>query len=269
MTRTYEEKQYILELWEEGYNKKQIARITGIPRGTVVDCIKQFGSLQGLEENKDRASKSTPNAVLDRIQNPENVDVQKAYAYILGIYLGDGNITHIRRVFRLRVTLDARYPNIITFCSQAVQILLPDNQIGIVETYYLGEISCIDVSCYYKFWPEIIPQHGEGKKHDRKIELHAWQQQIIDTYPIEFFRGLYHSDGSRSQNIVKGTNYPRYSFTNTSKDIIALFCNTCDRIGVHWTIKIRKSNPRERATDIFISKRKDVAYLDSVIGPKT
>lgn len=262
MTRTYEEKQYILELWEEGYNKKQIARITGIPRGTVVDCIKQFGSLQGLEENKDRASKSTPDLVLDRIQNPENVDVQKAYAYVLGIYLGDGYIVRNKRVYFLRIFLDDRYPNVIECCARNVQTLLPENKVNIMHS---TQGNFVEVICTYKFWPEMLPQHGKGKKHDREIKLVDWQQQIVETYTLEFFRGLYHSDGSRFSNVVKGTDYPRYQFTNFSPDIRRMFCEACDRLGIHWTEKMRYG----KTTDIFISKRKDVAYLDSVIGPKT
>lgn len=255
----------ILELWEQGMPKKRIAITLGIPRATVRDCIERYGSVAGLEANIERASRSTPVQVLERISNPENVEIQQAYAYVLGIYLGDGNITLVRKVFRLRVTLDARYPNIITFCSQAIQRLLPDNQIGIVEHYYRDRLSCVDVSCFYKFWPEVFPQHGEGKKHDREIKLVDWQQQIVETYTLEFFRGLFHSDGSRFSNVVNGTDYPRYQFTNFSPDIRQMFCEACDRLGIHWTEKARYG----KTTDIFISKRKDVAYLDSVIGPKT
>lgn len=95
--------------------------------------------------------------------------------------------------------------------------------------------------------------------------LQDWQLQIVDTYPLEFFRGLYHSDGSRFSNVVKGKDYPRYSFTNNSDDIRRLFCDTCDRLGLHWTAKSRYGRP----TDIFISKRPDVAFLDQHIGPKS
>jgi hypothetical protein len=115
----------------------------------------------------------------------------------------------------------------------------------------------------------LLPQHGTGRKHEREIKLEAWQQRIIEAYPLEFFRGLYHSDGSRFSNIVNGKDYPRYQFTNNSKDISRLFCETCDRLGIHWTIKHRRSQPCDKATDIFISRGKDVEYLDRVVGPKS
>src|SRR5262249_4157929 len=131
--------------------------------------------------------------------------------------------------------------------------------------YHKNHLSCVDVSCFYKFWPELLPQHGAGSKHERELRLEDWQLSIVNTYPLEFFRGLYHSDGSRFSNIVKGKDYPRYCFTNYSTDIQRLFCDTCDRLGLHWTIKGRYGKP----ADIFISKRRDVDFLDQYIGPKS
>ena len=129
----------------------------------------------------------------------------------------------------------------------------------------------MDVSAHYKYWSDVIPQHGEGDKHSRPIVLEQWQLRIVDQYPREFFRGLYHSDGSRFNNVVNGKAYPRYQFTNTSQDIIRIFCYVCTKLGLEWTSKFLKSNnPRKHDRwDIFISKRKDVEYLDSVIGAKS
>jgi hypothetical protein len=217
--REYDDYRKILELWELGFNKKQIERIANVPRTTVRECINRFESLNGLEENAERASRSSPSAVLERIQNLENIATQSAYTYLLGMYLGDGNIIKVRKVYRIRITLDARYPNIIKTCSDAIQTLLPENQVGLVKRYYRDRLSCVDVSCFYNFWPNLLPQHGAGSKHEREIRLEDWQQTITDAYPHEFFRGLYHSDGSRFSNVVNGKDYTRYQFTNFSDDI--------------------------------------------------
>ncbi len=263
--RTFAEYKQILELWELDIPKKRIAIMLGIPRATVRDCINRYGSVQGLEENRERASRSTPHAILNRIRDASDKQTQTAYAYLLGLYLGDGDISkyHTHRVHRLRVALDKRYPEIIEGCVRAIEIILPDNQVDIVD-----RCSYVHVSCYHKFWPEIIPQDGDGPKHKRKIILEPWQQKIVDCYPLEFFRGLYHSDGTRFSNVVNGKDYPRYGFTNYSKGIRQLFCDTCNKLGIHWTVK-HLSSAGNRPTDIFISRRKDVDYLDSVIGPKS
>ena len=103
-------------------------------------------------------------------------------------------------------------------------------------------------------------------KHKRKITFEDWQWAIIDEFPLEVFRGLYHSDGSRSQNIVKGKNYVRYMFGNKSEDILGLFTYVCDKLNIHWTMKIPTKSRDVKV--IYISTRADVAYLDDVVGAK-
>lgn len=270
--RTYEEYRRILQLWEEGFNKSEIERITQIPRPTVRDCISRFQNLAGLQEyERKRILLNDTLPVIVLLLQDKNCDhnLQMAYAYLLGIYLGDGSISKQRKeVYRLRVSLDAKYPGIIQRCKQTLETLLPDNKMGIVEHYYKNRLSSVDVSCYFKHWPKLLPQHGTGMKHERRIELETWQQRIVDEYPLEFWRGLYHSDGSRFSNVVNGKDYPRYQFTNMSTDIIRLFCETCDKLGIHWTAKKRIPIPGVQSADIFISKRKDVEFLDREIGPK-
>lgn len=255
--RTYAEYKQILTLWEAGHSKRQIAVATDIPRRTVLDCIQRFGDLGGLEAQIHRARKGSADVILTSIWNEENIEIQHAYAYLLGLYLGDGYIVRMRRVHRLRVALDKKYPAIIDSCVKAIQTLLPENAVAVVDCD-----SYVHVSCYHKFWPEIIPQYGDGPKHERPIKLEQWQQVIIDRYPLEFFRGLYHSDGSRDNNVVKGKSYPRYGFRNFSTEILQLYSETCNRLGLRWTLA-------NKGTSVNIARRDDVAYLDREIGPKT
>jgi hypothetical protein len=110
----------------------------------------------------------------------------------------------------------------------------------------------------------LFPQHGRGRKHDRRIELTAWQQKIVRAEPECFLRGLIHSDGWRGLNRVKVKGrwyaYPRYQFSNRSDDIRTLFTDTCDLLGVQW-------RPWGRY-HISVARRESVAHLDSFIGPK-
>lgn len=258
--RTYEEYHKILSLWDTGlYNKSELSRVVGIPRNTIRDVIKKFGSVSGLEAEKMRnveiAGESALLKLLKGAHDSENL--HEAYAYTLGIYLGDGYISQSKghRVYRLRVSLDKAYPQIVARCQNSIQILLPENQVSAVDRG-----GHFDVSCYYKYWPDVLPQHGDGVKHERKIELEDWQQYIVDQYPLEFFRGLYHSDGSRSQNIVKGKNYPRYLFCSFSSDIRQIYINVVEKLGLRWTTANKRN--------IAISKREDVEWLDERIGAK-
>ena len=58
-------------------------------------------------------------------------------------------------------------------------------------------LGCTAVKSYSTHWTWLVPQRGAGRKHARKIALAEWQQDIVDTYPGPFLRGLFHSDGCR------------------------------------------------------------------------
>jgi hypothetical protein len=74
---------------------------------------------------------------------------------------------HRRSVYKLHVTLDAKYTGIINCAASAMQ------QIGDGKVFIQGrrQQNCVDVSSYWKSWPCLLPQHGPGRKHERHIEL--------------------------------------------------------------------------------------------------
>ena len=170
------------------------------------------------------------------------------------------------RTFQLRVVLDGRYPEVIEECHTATKMVVPDARVHVrprrSDRGVVVEASCVA-------WPRIIPQHGDGRKHERPIVLADWQREIVDEHPRPFLRGLLHSDGCRTVNRFKTKlpsgrvaeyAYPRYFFSNLSPDIRGLFCEHCDRLGIRWT----QSNPR----NISVSHRDSVALLDTFVGPK-
>jgi hypothetical protein len=121
---------------------------------------------------------------------------------------------------------------------------------------------------YSAHWPCFFPQHGPGKKHDRRIVLDSWQQTIVDSHPWEFIRGLVHSDGCRITNwtekVIAGERkryeYPRYFFTNLSADIRRLYTDTLDKVGVAWK--------QPNAKNISVARKASVALMDTHVGPK-
>jgi len=195
--------------------------------------------------------------LVERLHKQTDDNLLLNYSYILGMYLGDGEVSKVRNVYRLRVFLDYRYPNIIQRCADALQVLLVENKISVQDIERNGHMSYSIVGAYYADFPQVFPQHGVGMKYTRDIVLADWQQRIVDKFPLEFWRGLFHSDGSRFINRVNGYEYSRYQFSNVSTDIIKMFCDTCDRLSIHWTTK---SRPGKNAPlhDVYISKRKAV-----------
>ena len=160
------------------------------------------------------------------------------YSYLLGMYLGDGYISSDRRVWRLRITLDQRYPAVIERCRRALALLMPGQQAGIVK-----KVGCVDVSMHSKHWPCLFPQHGPGRKHDRRIALEPWQQALVDRETEEFVIGLIHSDGCRVVANDRGVMSVRYHFSNMSEDIIGLFTGALDKLGIPWTRSSKKMFP--------------------------
>jgi len=119
--------------------------------------------------------------------------------------------------------------------------------------------------CYSTLWPDLIPQHGPGPKHQRPIILEGWQQLIVEAEPRAFIRGLFHSDGSYFQNPVRSKygkhySYDRYIFTNHSSDIRELFRWACDLVGVDTRLASWRN--------VSVARRDSVAKLNEFLGPK-
>ena len=234
-----------LALRDTGLGPRRIARLTGVPVGTVRDW------LAGRLPHSVRPLENT--CVVCR---GSAADLPEAYAYLLGLYLGDGCLsTHPRGVYRLRIVLDARYPQIIAACGAAIAAVVPTIRIG-----HVNHPGCVEVSAYWKHWPCFFPQHGPGKKHLRAIKLAPWQDRKAEKYPEALLRGLIHSDGCRFQNTGRNWRHPRYSFVNLSTDIRGIFTAACDRLAIAWTVSGQKT--------IYVSRKADVARLDEFIGPK-
>ena len=177
------------------------------------------------------------------------------YAYLLGLYLGDGMLTEARRhVWKLRITLDSRYPGIILRAQSAIA------EVGERSPGSSPKVGCVEIHSHWKHWICCFPQHGRGRKHERPISLAEWQREVVEWHPEAFLTGLIHSDGCRCVNKVRGYSYPRYFFSNRSSDIRALFLMACGRIGIQAR--------RAGAWNVSVARRDDVALLDTFIGPK-
>lgn len=244
--RSAKEFNEVQRLIAAGLNDCAIARVTGIPRPTIRGWrCKPPRSLQ-------LPGASSPCGVLHDFSSLPATQ----YAYLLGIYLGDGCISKSRRVWRLRVVLDAKYPAIIDRCREAINTVMPGQHASVM----LRPTNCVEVGLYSKHWPCLFPQHGPDRKHNRRIRLEPWQQAIVDQEPQEFVCGLIHSDGCRVVANDRGVRSIRYHFSNRSEDIIGLFTAALDTLGIHWT----------RSTKYIVSvyRKADTARLDTFIGPK-
>jgi hypothetical protein len=183
------------------------------------------------------------------------VDDPRAYAYLLGQYLGDGHLLMTGRVPLLTVSCDLRLIHEVTHAMEAC---------GVRTVGYQERVGCMSVRAHRMHWPCLFPQHGPGPKHLRKIELTAWQDDVVNAEAQRFLRRLFHSDGSRFANHVvhktKDYTYTRYMFVNESADIMDLCRNSLDLLGIHWRMS--------RHNTLSVARKTAVARLDEFVGPK-
>jgi len=243
--RSAKEFEVVQELILAGVNDCAIARQTGLPRRTVCDWR--------LKSPIRVRSSSTSPCCVDR---DFSALPPAAYCYLLGVYLGDGCITRHPRAWRLRITLDAKYPGIIERSREAIDVLMPGQRAGIYRRFD----QCAEVYLYSKHWPCLLPQHGPGRKHLRPIRLEPWQEMLVKEATEEFVRGLIDSDGCRVVANDRGVRSVRYHFSNRSDDIRGLLCAALNELGIPWT--------QPRWFEVAVYRKAAVARLDEFVGPK-
>jgi len=156
-------------------------------------------------------------------------------------------------VFRLEIHMNAKDTRVIRQTADAMRELLPRNRVG-----FRYRPSVVVVNAYSNQWPRLFPQHGPGRKHPRPIVLDPWQREIVEQYPEDFVHGCLDSDGCRHRRIVRGQDYPAYSFRNRSEHILELFAAAGDHAGLRWS--------RSNRETISIARRREVARLDALMG---
>ncbi|MGW1881875.1 helix-turn-helix domain-containing protein [Streptomyces sp. NPDC001970] len=248
-------RQKALSLLRSGARNADVARQLSVPPSTI-----------GVWLHRDRAKRGEcPGKPAPQCPRCDGRELDSAaYAYLLGLYLGDGCINVLKKgVYFLRIACADAWPGLLDACEAAIRSVHPSNSVCRVQRQ-----GCQYVTASSKHWPCLFPQHGPGRKHERKIILEPWQQEIVDAHPWEFIRGLIHSDGCRITNwttrVVGGERkryeYPRYFFTNLSADIMRLFTDALEGVGVAWT--------RTNARNISVARKESVALMDAHIGPK-
>jgi len=238
-----------------GVLDRENALICGVSAGAIRHW--RYGNRRTTESEQRRAASKCPRCH----QRPLD---EAAYAYLLGLYLGDGTLTlGARSVYALCLQCCDSWPGLIAAAKTALSAVMPASRVSCRH-----RIGCTEVKSYSTHWPCLFPQHGPGRKHHRRIALEPWQQAITAKFPGPFVRGLFHSDGCRFTNRVRRPlvdgdrwyEYPRYMFTNESADILGLCGAALDQLGVSWRYSRRNT--------ISVARREAVARLDQFVGPK-
>ena len=170
MTRPIELVDRSLELAGEGLSTSEIARRLGVPRSTVRDWLAgrlpelvsswriRRPACAGLHELDDASALRVPARDVPRRRVP------------VGASAG---------VFKLRISLDARYPGIAQEIERAIRAVIAEQSCGAG-----GFGTWHEVYAYSKVWPCLFPQHGPGRKQEREIALTDWQRRHVARSPV-------------------------------------------------------------------------------------
>ena len=243
-----------MALIAQGLDVSTVARLIGVPRSTVGNW--RHG--RAVEYHRRLGTANSRWRPLDTAQ----------YAYLLGVYLGDGCLSIGRsrgcdpgRVTGFRVPRDRHGGRSGHGSGFPADVCAPRHAKG----------RQLDGGPTQPPSPPLrLPPARPRPQAHPPIELTGWQRDLTHAHPRELLRGLIHSDGCRCVNRFKTKlpsgriaeyEYPRYFFSNLSADIRRIFCEHCELLGIRCT----QSNPR----NVSISHRKSVALLDEFVGPKT
>lgn len=229
-----------------GINDCEISRRLDVPRTTVRDIARPRYVARSSDHCHRCWLATKPVRFTDEL-----------YAYVLGFYLGDGCIAQAARTFSLRLSLDAKYPGVIAEARAALETMFPDNPVNLQFVRPRRNTAVLGV--WNRHLPCVFPQHGPGKKHDRRIALESWQSAIVERAPWPLLRGLIHSDGCRFVNRTGRYEYPSYAFCQVSHDIRGIFTSACDLVGIQY---------RDHGRSVRMNRRATVALMDRHIGGK-
>jgi hypothetical protein len=130
------------------------------------------------------------------------------------------------------------------------------------------QVGCTEVISRSRHWPCLFPSTDRDAKHTRKIELAQWQLVIVKGFPVNSPGDCSILTAGGGVNRVRRRladgdhryEYPRYIFTNESRDILGLCGAVLDDLGVAWRFSRRNT--------ISVARREAVARLDEFVGSK-
>jgi len=173
---------------------------------------------------------------------------QKNLAYIIGVAIGDGNLSNPNgRAVRLRITCDLSYPQIIVRICSALKRLLPNNKVSIIKR---AKTYC-DISCYSNSWETILNWKAKnGPKHQQNIHIPNWIKNNKE-YCKYCLRGLMETDGS----IYFDRKYKMVNFTSIIPQVAQDCTKMIKNIGFKPNIYQVKKNVKNYRYTVRISSR--------------
>lgn len=166
-------------------------------------------------------------------------------AYVIGLAIGDGNLSKFPRTIRLRISCDDNYPNLIDRIKRALQKFLPQNKVSQIKR----PRNCTDVSCYSNQWEELLGWTATGgSKMRQDVRVPQWIKNNKE-YTKHCLRGLFETDGS----VYKDRGYLMANFTTAIEGLASDVMNMATLIGFKPNLQEIHRQDRHKYT-VRISK---------------
>lgn len=173
--------------------------------------------------------------------------LSKELAFLIGLILGDGNISKFPRTERLLISLNARYPKLVKYSSFLLKRFFEKKPS--VER----QGNCIRIWVYQKNIADRlgIPS-GSRRRSNSGIPLWIWDSPA---YIIACLKGLFEAEGSLSIHLPTCTY--NFAFSNRNQKLL------CD---VSKSLKLLGFQPEVRKYAIRLRKRKEVTRFKELIN---
>jgi len=171
-------------------------------------------------------------------------------SYIIGVAIGDGNLSNPSgRAVRLRITCDIKYPNIIKNITQALQEVMPNNKVSVVNK----KENCVDISCYSNKWENLLGwSAGAGPKSNQKVSVPDWIKKN-DILSASCLRGLIETDGS----VYKDRGYLTVNFVTIIPELAKDVMEMMVALGFKPNVQTHKPQNGAVKHTIRVSRKSD------------
>ncbi|MEX1064200.1 MAG: LAGLIDADG family homing endonuclease [Candidatus Paceibacterota bacterium] len=156
-------------------------------------------------------------------RNPILSSDKELQAYVIGLAVGDGNLSKLARATRLRITCDNKYPKLMNRVVASLRLLLPENKVGIVKR----PRNCTDVYVYSNHLEKLLGWKGDmGSKFKQNVSTPEW---IFGSwrYKAKYLKGLIETDGS----VYQDRGYPMVMITTIIRGLAEEIKSLIDSLG--------------------------------------
>lgn len=222
--------------WNKGYTKETHPGVLKISRTMREKRIDNFAKWR-LEMIK-----------LGKIRNTYPLfKKSKELAFLIGLALGDGNISAFPRTECLTISLNTKYPALVAYTKYTLNRLFE-------KTPSQERIdNCIRLRIYQKYISKRLDiPTGDRRKAKLKIPRWIWKSR---EFLIWYLKGLFEAEGSLSIHLPTYTY--NFEFSNLNKDLLKNVGNLLEKLGF---------NPEYRNYATRLRKRKEVEDFKDLIS---